>query len=755
MSIDESAKARNEAAFNENADVSVTPAETVRGTESGPAAPEDSEMADVNGDSLHKKEDHEPSKPTTTAAELPAPATSPKPADDKESADIATSESMDIDTSAARQDVVSGAEHIDSTQNTSSLSDIPVVDSPKEAALATDDESRETAPNTPKEPGQASADVSMKDTSVSPVAKVAREREEDSADEPAAKRARTEEPSEITVDSLTVATGTPGAGERAEPTDDGETDAREITPHQNRQIRQLIAGIKKTKNGGNFRKPVRELWPLLWDDYTQKVENPVDLSLFEAKLRDNRYATYGDLKQDVRLLFQNCVIFNGENHIVTTAAASVRDQIFSRLPEFSLMSEPTRPEKGKAQPSRLAEARGISQPRRQSQAQPRVATSPKPKPAVTPQATPSSATSTTAPAFAIPPNGVPQIRRDSTRDDGDRPKRPIHPPKSRDLDYVGKGARKKKLDPEQKFFAEVLAEIKKGKYMALNQLFMDPVDPVAFNIPTYFSIVKKPMDLRKMTERNDDGQYKTARDVEKDMRQIIINSELFNGPDHDVTKVGKQLEALLKSELAKKDSWMAKNYPPEPANSRGNASPDRSVDESDEESEAEAEEEDNETIRNFQSRLKEEQDKLNTLIGAKRPDLSMIEMQQSMVTMIQRKLVEEKTKFHSERKPTKKKNGGGAKNKSKSGAGASGASSSKKGSAAATSASRRAGGVKKAASKRRTIGALEKAIIAEGINELDGNTLTRAVEIIKRDTGQNVSQILPRTYFVLDERGDR
>ncbi|KXJ96526.1 hypothetical protein Micbo1qcDRAFT_170341 [Microdochium bolleyi] len=736
LSVEESIKARNESAFKANADNSATSAASASGTDVAAAAPEDSEMADVNGTSQHKKDDAKPADSDVKgSAEPTKPATSPKVADKKESAEATTGESMDIDTSTDRPDVTSSADHADSTQNTSALSDVPVVDSPKSTAPTKDNESKTSAPGTPIESEQVNVDVSMKDSSTSPVTKIAREREEDSADEPAAKRARTEEPSEITADSLTVATGTPGAGNRVEPADDGETDAREITPFQNKQIRQLIAGIKKTKNGGNFRKSVRDLWPGLWHDYTQKVEHPVDLSLFEAKLRDNQYASYGELKQDVRLLFQNCVIFNGENHIVTTAAASVRDQIFSRLPEFSLLSEPSRAEKGKAQPTRLAESRGGNQPRRQSQAQARIATSPKPKPDTTSQTTPASATSTTAPAFAIPPNGVPQIRRDSTRDDADRPKRPIHPPKNRDLDYASKGARKKKLDPEQKFFAEVLVEIKKGKHFALNQWFMEPVDPVAFNIPTYFSIVKKPMDLRTMTERNDEGQYKSAKDVEKDMRQIITNSELFNGPDHDVTKIGRQLEALLKSELAKKDSWMAKNYPPEPANSHGNASPDRSLDESDEESEAEAEEEDNEPIRSLQSRLKEEQDKLNTLIGSKRPDIMMIEVQQSVVSMLQRKLVEEKTRFHSEKKPTKKKSGG-AKSKSKSGAGASGAAFNKKGSGVGA-ASKKAGGVKKATPKRRTIGPLEKAIIAEGINELDGNTLTRAVEIIKRDTGQN------------------
>lgn len=187
---------------------------------------------------------------------------------------------------------------------------------------------------------------------------------------------------------------------------------------------------------------------------------------------------------------------------------------------------------------------------------------------------------------------------------------------------------------------------------------------------------------------------------------------------------------------------MAQHYPQdEPsATNASAASPERSLHESEEESEVEEGEDTNEAIRNLQGRLNEEQDKLNTLLGSKKPDLTMIEIQQQMVSMLQRKLVEEKTKFHSgTKKPKAKKKS--AKSKPKPGASTAAASTSKKNSTSNTAATKKSsgGGSKKSAPKKRAIGQLEKAVIEEGIGNLDGTTLTKAVDIIKKDTGQNVS----------------
>ncbi|RYC62785.1 hypothetical protein CHU98_g3405 [Xylaria longipes] len=727
-----------------------------------PPSTGDAEMAEANGTAEAEEKQSEKKADDNVATDTPsaqapeadkssaeatastdASSDEPKVLAKDSSADGPTSDAgadaMDIDVSTDRPDLASSAGHGDSTQNTSAVSVAPIASSPPGSSQPADLSKLEIGATQEEENlSPTQRDVPMIGTVASP-AKVSREREEDDADEPAAKRAKTADAAEGAADSLVVASNADADVKTGQSEsgglDSAIPDSLPITPHQNKRTREVLGNVKKTKNGGNFRKSVQELWPGLWNDYRAKIDNPVDISSMEVKLREDRYANYGEFKADVHQLYENAVLFNGPHHDVTLAAGQVRDYILVRMPEIIHSKAPAKPDKGKAQPTRHAEPRAATQPRRQSHSQTHApATSPKTK--TEPSSLPNPA-STTAQAFAIPPSGIPQIRRDSTREDHDRPKRPIHPPKNRDPDYF-KGSRKKKLDPEQRFFDVILEEIKKAKYYGFNQWFLTPVDPVALNIPNYFKIIKKPMDLATMVEKNRDGEYKTTKDLEKDMRLIVHNSEIFNGSEHDVTNQARRLEELLKNQLADKDKWMQRHYPsaaPSAVHASA-ASPERSIAESDDDSEGDGEAEDTDAILRLQQRLNEEQDKLNELLNSKKPDLTMMEVQQSMVTMLQRKLVEERTKFLNEKKPKKKKSGS-SKSKSKTGGSSSFSGNKRLSGSVSTSKKPLNNSKKPPVAKKRHIGALEKAVIAEGINELDGHTLTKAVEIIKRDTGQN------------------
>ncbi|KAI8960880.1 hypothetical protein F5Y11DRAFT_367131 [Daldinia sp. FL1419] len=747
-------KSLNQKAFAANSSL---PQEPSSESQPNPSATDDTDMPDANSASATKEsstvevdkeadkgDDKEPSTEavSSSTSESTVKKEQPSTAQDSGSNEEVSekhADSMDVDISEERVDKESSTKPTNDVEEKSSKN-TPAPASSQDLSQPSASLAKLDIKGTQPDSTISQPDTPMTDQPLS-ATKVPREREEDDDDERAAKRARTEEDSrDPPADSSVVASGSPVA--HSNNTADRDQDGQVITPFQNRQIRQILAGVKKTKNGVNFRQPVERLWPILWDDYKSKIENPVDISLFEAKLREDKYANYGALKADIQLLYENSLTFNGENNPITVAAGAVRDQILGRLPEISRLEEPAKIEKGKAHATRHPEPRAATQPRRQSQPSRPSAASPKPKPTPSQAAQAAqTASASSAPAFAIPPNGIPQIRRDSTREDSDRPKRPIHPPKNRDLDYGS--ASRKKLEPEQHFFKDVLEEIKKPRHFALNQWFLTPVDPVALNIPTYFSVVKKPMDLSTMTQKNYAGDYKTVKDVEKDIKLIVHNSELFNGMHHDVTQLARALEDLFKSEISKRDQWMKSHYPPElPSRTNASAhSPERSNRDSEDESEADGEDEQSsEAVRSLQVRLDEEQDKLNTLLGSKKPDLTMIEIQQSMVSMLQRKIVEERTKSHSgDKKPKPKKKN--TKSKPKSGGSGSAAPSGKKAASGGVNTTKKASSHhsshKKAAPKSRPVGALEKAVIAEGINELDGTTLTKAVDIIKKDTGQN------------------
>ncbi|KAH8904047.1 hypothetical protein BR93DRAFT_883993 [Coniochaeta sp. PMI_546] len=645
--------------------------------------------------------------------------------------------------------VPSSAEPTASTQDTA-VSEPPVETPGEDLNLHPARMSSLAIDATPASPAPATtADTSMSDPPQTGV-KVARDREEDDEDQPAAKRVKTDTPS----DSVEVKTGPVDAiavKDGAEPTSlykpdgrpknlaDPSLDGNEITRYQSIKIRGILAGIKKTKAGVNFKSPVSTMWPLLWEDYRLKVSEPTDISTMEKRLKGAGdpdfppYPNMGAFKRDLELIYQNSLTFNGPIHNVTAQAKTVWEQVLERMASVPAVETAVEEKKtAKQHPTRHAEPRATAQP---SPAQPPRRPS---KPAV-----PSPVDKTApSPAYAIPPNnhGVPLIRRDSTKNVDDRPKRPVHPPKSKDFGYDVK--KKNKLPLELRFCREVLDELVKGRHHDINQFFMVPVDPVALQIPNYYKIIKKPMDLQTMGEKLNHGQYNNAREFERDFQQIVKNAVMFNGPDHVVTHCAQQLDEIFKEEWAKKDAWMAKRAPASAPQASSTASRIKHEEDSDEE-DADSDEEEEQKPRDtttphleaLQRRLKEEQDKLNELMIAKVPDINMVEVSQSMIAVLQKQVIQERQKLAEAPPPKKSKKAQqtAAKAKKPSG-GTKKATAQAAGSSGGGAPGKKAGGGPK---KKRHMGAIEKEVIGAAIPELDGTLLERAIDIIKKDTNQN------------------
>ncbi|KAK3370763.1 hypothetical protein B0T24DRAFT_531913 [Lasiosphaeria ovina] len=646
------------------------------------------------------------------------------------------------------------ADQAESTQDTV-ISDVPPVtpvDSQIQAAtppsLAVDASKSSIAAGTQPSltvdaqspPVPATADNSMSEVS----AKVSRERDADSEDEPVAKRARVDTVADQV--EVKVAKKDDGAdrnkaagatssvyGENGNPkslTDDS-LDGNPITDWQNKQIRITLAGVKKTKAGGMFKASVENLWPELWAGYTARVSNPTDISAMEKRLRGDgpRYATMGEFKSDLDLLVSNSVLFNGEGHDVTIAAKSTRQAILSRMSQ-QLAAEPVkadRKEAAKQHPSRHTEPRSHPPP------------PPPQRPAKSIDAAtpPQKAPVVDSPAFAIPAssNGVPLIRRDSTKPDS-RTKRPVKPAHPKDLVYETK---RKKMSPELRFCEEVLGEIRKPKYFEYNGPFQQPVDPVELNIPQYHKIIKKPMDLQTMSNKMSNGEYASLKEFEKDFDLIVKNCKTFNGENHLVYSQALWLQTQFRREMNKKDDWMARHAPAAAATSQA-TSPRPKDDSEDDEAESEAEPELDEEqkaaqsrLATIQRRLEEEQKKITEMVNSGTAALDDVEIAQSVVAMLQKNLLQERSKLANApaKKAAKPKP---AKSKKASVGGGGGSSKKAAPGPSDNKAAPKKSGTKKAT--KRKMGVLEKEIIAGGIAELDGQQLEKAIDIIKKDTGQ-------------------
>lgn len=533
-------------------------------------------------------------------------------------------------------------------------------------------------------PSQTSTqeDVDMLDTPKSP-AKITHPRDEDTADEPAAKRAKTDE---MEVDQpATIPAAAPATTNGGVPSAPGD----EIAPttYQQKELLKVLKSVKSTLGGKNFARAVVEMWPTLKDSYLDKVSHPMDLTTMEHKLKAG-YPSLGAFKADVQLIYTNCVAFNGTEHTVTAAAKVVRDSIMSRIPP----AEPVKVDK-KRKATPILDAK------------PREAPARRPSRGAANASSPVQATS--AQTFALDPSGTPLIRRDSTKDDGGRPKREIHPPKPKDLPYNAR-PKKKKFATELKFCDDVLTELQKPKYAAYNAPFMVPVDPVALGIPEYFKIIKSPMDLSTVRNKLNTGQYENSKEFEADVRLIFKNCYKFNPVGSPVNVMGHKLEDIFEAEWSKKAQYIADH-----TSSPNAASPVSYAESEDEESEEEEEPEQVEdSSAAIAKRLIDEQNKLIEIMSAKKRDEAMISMQQSVIDIIKKQLDDiqkQKSKPKKAAKPSKK------------------SSASSKPSAGKKD-------VKKTGGYRpKHIGMTEKEQISAGIVQLDGKMLDQAVAYLKMD----------------------
>ncbi|EOA90738.1 uncharacterized protein SETTUDRAFT_158273 [Exserohilum turcica Et28A] len=124
-------------------------------------------------------------------------------------------------------------------------------------------------------------------------------------------------------------------------------------------------------------------------------------------------------------------------------------------------------------------------------------------------------------------------------------------------------------DVQNKFLLERIRNTKKIK---VSLAFKDPVDPVALNIPTYYDVVKTPMDLTTMESKLKEKKYKYVRDFMADLDQMITNSELFNNKQHPVTQAGYNLRAYFLKGMGKMPRGAAAEEPPKPPKAKKSSS---------------------------------------------------------------------------------------------------------------------------------------------------------------------------------------
>ncbi|KAL8937973.1 MAG: hypothetical protein Q9216_004139 [Gyalolechia sp. 2 TL-2023] len=385
--------------------------------------------------------------------------------------------------------------------------------------------------------------------------KLSRPREDDDDEAPAAKRSKIEDetapPGNVPVDADFKVPAQPGHAPVASVSTSTQSPSDPTKPITAAQKKHIIKAIQNTRRSADAKPFLAPVDPIALNipSYPSIVKNPMDLKTIEENFRADRYPSIQALKSDFDQIIQNAILFNGPEHFVSKhgfAMGKVFERGLVNLPGPEVQ-EPVPTDK-KSRKTSLPLANKIVPPRRESRTSLPAAAAPPPASAQSPT------------TFALNPQGIPLIRRDSTKGDG-RPKREIHPPAPRDLPYANSKPKKKKYQAELKFCLHVLQELAKPRYSILVAPFALPVDPVALNIPDYHSVIKKPMDLRTIREKLENGQYENAKEFEADVRLVFANCHKYNGPDHPIRGQAKQLESIFDQEMAHKRTWIDANSP--------------------------------------------------------------------------------------------------------------------------------------------------------------------------------------------------
>lgn len=379
-----------------------------------------------------------------------------------------------------------------------------------------------------------------------------------------------------------------------------------MTQAQRTILLEKMKNTKKVKSAGWFLRPV-DYAALNIPHYPTVIKVPMDLSTMERKLKDTQYSSVDDFVADFELIVTNSITFNGAQHAVSFAAQNLRAYFMKQMetvPTGEAAVQAQKPVKKAASATPVAKPAKTanSSARRESRT-----------PAAVPGATRSPVAGET---FALLPGGTPMIRRDSTA--AGRPKRAVVPPAPRDLPYSTSKPKRKESQMGLKFCEHIVEEFRKPKYDRFAGAFRIPVDPVALNIPMYFSIIKHPMDLSTMTNKLKSGQYSTAQEFKVDGELMFTNCFKFNPPDNIVHQMGKDFEREFNAQWAKKDLWIKKNTP---QSQRASSASDVGSDgeDSEDDNDDDAETDNNEaTISALRQQLEEMQNMLGSISGAKR-----------------------------------------------------------------------------------------------------------------------------------------
>jgi hypothetical protein len=293
----------------------------------------------------------------------------------------------------------------------------------------------------------------------------------------------------------------------------------------------IVKNLKRHNDSGPFLKPVDPV-ALGIPDYFTIIHHPMDISTIEKKLKSSSYKNIDEFIDDFSLMFKNCYEYNGIQQPVSLMAKNLEISFNNQLNHYY----------HEINSSEESSSREI------------INTTSKDK-----------------------IHNITDTKNSSTKNNrktGGKTTNSIYKKRNYNNNsfysclYKKSSSRLMKLTGEMVVCTDVLNEILKKRYEHISYPFLQPVDPVALNIPDYPLIIKTPMDISTIQEKLDSGIYLKKKEFEDDFRLIFKNCYQYNPEGTDVYILGKQLEEIFNEYWNYyNDRYEKSLQPPEPVKS--------------------------------------------------------------------------------------------------------------------------------------------------------------------------------------------
>ena len=276
---------------------------------------------------------------------------------------------------------------------------------------------------------------------------------------------------------------------------------------------KIVLQVVAQPEAYHFNEPVDAV-ALGIPDYHKIIKKPMDFSTIRENIKAQKYATYEALVQDIRLVFANAMTFNSDPGNAVHRDAVALSTIFEAKFKAALGVDPPKFVLASSARNYRDDDSDDSDDDQTRQKHRKKATK---KPTTTTKKKDQKVPTTTTNGASSKPK--------QKHDDAQR-------------------KRKKDMSLQEKLKA-VLEGVGSGPEA---YFFMQPVDPIALNIPDYPEIVREPMDLGTMTWKL---QTYDLAGFQRDAELISSNATLYNSNEnHDVHKAALKLRSAFQRRLA-------------------------------------------------------------------------------------------------------------------------------------------------------------------------------------------------------------